>query len=220
MRNILIISICWTVLPLFVACAAESQMSGSEDRDSNLGADEDTASKNDSGYTPSDFYRQCTDSICQFKMIEGERWEPGVATWHPADTGFSLIGNPAVVTVVDSYAAHPAVPVACYTVTVLGNWDDDVQLFFDVTGQYGIFGMTPEEEMADPLPVSLFEGEFEWTRRLSANHWKPVTLTIRAPKHRGQMNFSFRKEGDGYVLFYLLEVNGQPLCPADAIVVD
>ena len=183
-------------------------------------SDEVTDSSVDYGYTPLDFYQQCTDIDCDFRMYEGEKRVLGIGTWHPKDTGFSFIGDPVLISVTDDYAAHPDVPVRCYTVSVLGYWEDDVQVSLEVAGEYGIFGMTREETESDVPPVSEFEGEFLFTKPLLNGNWNPFEISIRTLKHRGKLDFSIRTEGTGTAVFYLIEVDGQTECPAAAQVVD
>ena len=218
MRNLMKLIGIIGVFTVFAACSGNS--SSSRDLKSDSIGDDSSNAGGESGFTPSDFYRQCSEDVCDFKMYEGERRQKGVATWHPHDTGFSLIGDPVVVSVVDQFASHPEVPVACYKITVLGYWGTDVDVSLEITGEYGIFGMTWAEENDTVPPESEAEGEFEWIHPLPPNTWEPLTFTVKSPKYRGEMTFSIRQTGSGNAIFYLLEVNGQPQCPPDAIAVD
>ena len=196
------------------ACGSDSRSSVEEDKN-YVNADTGAG-----GFTPSDFFEQCTDAVCDFNMFEGDRIEKGIGTWHPKDSGFRLVGDPVVVSVTDRYAAHPDVPVACYNITVLGSWQPDVQLSLEVFGTYGIDGLSWEEEHDTEPLVSEFEGEFLWRKRLPPGDWETMQYTVRTLKHRGTMVFTIRKEGAGEARFYLLEVDGQGTCPEDAVEVD
>ncbi|MBN2341480.1 MAG: hypothetical protein JXX29_22785 [Deltaproteobacteria bacterium] len=190
----------------------------SADADRSPGTNNDESS---APYTPADFYRQCSDSRCEFSLFEGERIVQGVATWHPSDTGFQIVGDPAVISVIDDYAAHPEVPVQCYSVRILGRWNEETSVFFDVDAEYGIFGISAAEEGdTDSLLNDAWEGRFHYEKRLPANDWEAVGFQIRTLAHRGQMTFSVRKIGVGEPLFYLIEVDGENSCGADAIQVD
>ncbi len=212
MKILLIVSVCIGL----IGCAASTNSADADD-DSNRDAD----SASEWGYTPLDFYRQCSDVECDFRMFEGEKMLRGLSTWHPRDTGFSFVGDPVLISVTDEFAAHPDVPIACYSVSLLGYWDEDARIFLEVKGEYGIFGLTQSESESETLPVSDVEPQaFLFEKRIINGNWKPFDITLRTLNHRGRLDFSIRKEGSGQAVFYSIEVDGERECPANAEQVD
>ena len=204
----------WGCISL-MGCAASSNASADQ------GNHEPSDTEADWGYTPLDFYQQCTDVECDFRMFEGEKMLRGLSTWHPRDTGFSFVGDPVRISVEDEFAAHPDVPIACYSISLLGHWDEDARIFLEVTGEYGIFGLTQAESESETLPVSdVAPQTFVFEKRIINGNWKPFDITLRTLKHRGRLDFSIRKEGSGQVVFYSIEVDGERKCPANAEEVD
>jgi hypothetical protein len=199
-----------------IGCAAS--MNSADEADNSDGVADTTS---EWGYTPLDFYRQCTDVECDFRMFEGEKMLRGLSTWHPRDTGFSFVGDPVLISVTDEFAAHPDVPVVCYSVSLLGYWDADARIFLAVKGEYGIFGLTQAESESETLPVSDVASQaFLFEKRIMNGNWKPFDITLRTLKHRGRLDFSIRKEGSGQAVFYSIEVDGEMDCPANAEEVD
>lgn len=218
----------WVGMALWLMGACSEESSGGAPL---VASNEDTDLSVDSGveyYTPNDFDAHCYEQTCDFDLVEGERMSRGVATWHAGDRGFVVEGNPAVISVSDRYAAHPEVPVKCYKVRVLGNWDRNVELFFEVDGEYGIFGLSAaekyaEEQNADDTELDIssdYEGIVHFSQKLNGRDWQVNTLEIHTLKHRGQLDFSVRKEGEGDALFYLIKIDGERECTTNAINVD
>lgn len=202
---------------LFVSsCAASDNLSESKSNED----DEDSAMNGDDWGTPLDFHEQCSDAVCDFRMDEGDRLSHGMGTWHLGDTGIGLEGAEVVISVTDEFAAHPEVPVECYEIRILGNWDEDVEVYFEMLGEYGIFGRSVSERQTDVELVSDYEGEFEYSKRLPHGDWKLHTMEVRTLAHRGGIKFSIRKVGAGDARFYYIDINGKYLCSDNAIVLD
>ncbi|MBN2341478.1 MAG: hypothetical protein JXX29_22775 [Deltaproteobacteria bacterium] len=206
---------------LVVALAAFVATACSEDGNELYAAASDGDADGDGFYTPTDFYRQCTDARCELNLTEGERIVQDVPTWHDVDTGFRLDGDPAVISTIDEYAAHPEVPVQCYVIQILGRWGTDVSVTFEASGEYGVFGMSAREEYESYVdPSTIFEGESFFSKPLPHNDWQLQTFELKTLSHRGQLEFSLRKSGAGEALFYFVEIDGNNDCSEKAIAVD
>ncbi|MBN2341479.1 MAG: hypothetical protein JXX29_22780 [Deltaproteobacteria bacterium] len=181
----------------------------------------DTDMEDDRHYTPTDFFKQCTGDACGFLREPTEALRQGVPTWHAGDSGFTLKGVPAALVAVDEFAAHPDVPVQCYQIQILGKWDATAGISIEMTGTYGVFGVT-ESEFIHPesLPTDLPDGEHVLTVPLSDSDWGLQQFEIHTLAYRGKLEFSLKKEGEGEALFYLLQVDGRNRCSSEALEVD
>lgn len=197
------------------ACADQSGMSSL--------ANDETASA-DMGI-PSGFNMSCSNVDCQFRRFGGEKILYGVPTWHRNDMGISLVGDPIMVSAVDEFAAHPEVPVACYTIRALGAWDENVNVQLVVEGQYGVYGMSYDESEDTDL-VSEHEAAnedalvFPYRKSLSNLPWKMFETSVKTLKQRGKLTFSLEKTGPGEAVFYFIEVMGNYECNGTELEID
>ncbi|MBN2529937.1 MAG: hypothetical protein JXR76_26340 [Deltaproteobacteria bacterium] len=208
----------WTLLFIIsvqiLSCAAESNSDAMRAE-----AADDSESKNDDGVgysaVPMDFNVMCTANDCDFEVLEGEM-ETNAASWHPADEGIRLTGDIAVLSTDDEFAGHPDQNLACYRIKLLGAWDKTVQMHFEVNGDYGVYGMTSDEDPSDEALQNLPEGHFKFKHVVNSAPWKTWSMEVQTLKNRGQMTFAIRKTGKGDARFYYIELSGETYCTDNA----
>ncbi|MBN2801474.1 MAG: hypothetical protein JXR91_00115 [Deltaproteobacteria bacterium] len=176
---------------------------------------------------PVDFYSQCRDVRCDFKMMEGDEIEHGVATWHPNDTGINLIGKKVVLSSTDEWAGSPDVPVNCYQISVLGYWDNDVTLSAQIDITYLEEDTDFKDTNSDSLAMDTSSYESPWERHNSLipvntsfkyikefkdGDWNLFKFNVMAPRQESFMTFSLIKEGDEDAILYFIEVDGMFNC--------
>ena len=181
----------------------------------------DDANQDEDIRMPMGFFRTCAASNCSdFDVVEGEKTEKDAASWHPREKGIRLVGDPVIVSSSDEYAAHPEALWHCYDIFVLGGWDDSVEMKVRVEGEYGIFGISHNED-SDDLEESPAAGEtFTLVRKIRDNSWTPWRLSVRTLKERGKITFSLEKEGEGDARFYYIEISGGEDCTESAVELD
>ena len=173
----------------------------------------------DKSWVPTDLFVPCSVSECEFDIVEGE-YVANVATWHPNDSGFGLAGNPAVISFVDEYAGHPESETQCYRLYIQGAWDDSVSVSVYLEAEYGIFGISPNDEDSDLDPARIPEGIFELREEVDSAPWEPWILDVWTLKYRGEITFSIETRGDGNARFYYIELSGNDNCDDTAVRLD
>ncbi|MBN2715837.1 MAG: hypothetical protein JXX14_08275 [Deltaproteobacteria bacterium] len=201
-------------LSMLSACSVSSS-----DKAVPAASGDDYSEDADNRWVPTDIYFKCSPFDCDFTTIEGD-YKTGVATWHPADSGFALVGDWAVMTVSDEYAAHPESETECYEIYVQGAWDDSVSVEVKVDAEYGVFGLSPNEDETDTALYDLPDGSFSMTTAVESNAFEPWTMNIRTLKVRGKIVFSIEKRGEGDATFYFVEISGDEDCAGDAVTLD
>lgn len=176
---------------------------------------------------PVDFHSLCMDARCDFKIMEGDQVEHGVATWHPKDTGISLVGKKVILSSTHEWAGSPDVPVNCYRISLLGYWDKDVTLSAKIDITYLEEDTSVEDTTSDSLSMdtdiydnpwerhnSLIPGNtrFDYIREYKDKDWNLSDFNVRAPKQESIMTFSLIKEGDEDAILYFIEIDGMFDC--------
>ena len=214
--------LCLIVLLCFLLPVCSQSQDGASPQKNN-GQEEDSGV----GFgIPMDFYRQCTGRICEFDLYRGEKgYEFSASTWHPRDTGILINGDEVVIGACDENVTHPDVPISCFAISVLGHWDENVQMALEVRGEYGSFGFGSCETDAalDGFEESETQSsDFVWRLPLQNRNWEPEHFIVRSLKQQGLMRFLLYKTKPGDAVFYYVKVEGLSAeeCPANAIEVD
>jgi hypothetical protein len=108
------------------------------------------------------------------------------------DAGLRMTGNPARILVADTHAGYRGISPVCYRIRVVGAWDDDVPVSVRVQIELD------DDERAAERIFTLAKGV-----------WQTQLLEVKAPDREGEVRFFLEKGGDGALVLYSIEVDGE-----------
>lgn len=138
----------------------------------------------------------CGDALCNWEVEAGSVQR--VPTWHPSDSGASLVGG---VVAISQYADVNAAGADCIRFDLTGDAADNVQ-------------MSIEMDFYD-------DGIVEVSHPMTTDDYREVSYTVTAPDQFEGIRFRVRKVGEGTAVLAQVRARAvdQANCPADPPVV-